>query len=158
MNKLYSIGIIAFYFSPILLGIIPSVQEKQETPIEIQEVKADEAEPPSITPPVEAPLDLNNKDDLKTFAKRKVIEKWGEGEWNSFDWIVNKESGWRVGVENPKSTAKGLCQLLKTNRTTYGVPDNADAEDELNGCIGYIEARYSTPNNAKEFWVAHGWY
>ena len=158
MNKLYSIGIIAFYFSPILLGIIPSVQEKQETPIEIQEVKADEAEPPSITPPVEAPLDLNNKDDLKTFARNKVIEKWGEGEWEAFEAIVQKESSWNPNAKNPRSTAYGLGQFLKATQRSYGIEGVSDPERQLEATMRYISDRYDTPSGAWSFHKKNNWY
>lgn len=156
MNKLYSIGIIAFYFSPILLGIIPSVQEKpDEKPIEVKEEVAETAEPPSTQ---ETPLDLNNKDDLKTFARNKVIEKWGEGEWEAFDALIQKESGWNPNAKNPRSTAYGLGQFLRATQRSYGIEGVSDPERQLEATMCYVSDRYGTPSGAWSFHRNNNWY
>ena len=95
-----------------------------------------EAEPPSI----------------QEYAKSKVSD------FASLDKLITKESNWRVGVENPNSSAKGLCQLLKYNRATYEVPENATGEQEIDGCLKYINARYGNETEAWVFWQANGWY
>jgi len=149
-----AITFITFIVIPATAGYIGLKQPEitlQATSEPSETISEPVSEPPSI---VEPPAPKT----LKEIAKERITQEFGEDNWGSFDWIVTHESGWRVGVENPRSTAKGLCQLLKANRATYGVPDNATADDELNGCVNYIKARYSDPNNAKSFWKKHGWY
>lgn len=149
---------IATYAVPIIvsiyLGVISSTSiekplelttEPNTAIVSVSSTPSTSKSPPKVEP-------------IKQYAYNKVVDIFGEDNWEAFDWIVTRESSWRVGIENPDSTAKGLCQLLKPNRITYGVPDNATLEQEVDGCISYIKARYSDPNSAKSFWENKGWY
>jgi septal ring factor EnvC (AmiA/AmiB activator) len=74
--------------------------------------------------------------------------------------IIMKESGGDPTADNPRSTAFGLGQLLLDGRVYY-LGANADTTDcalQLQAFRGYVRDRYGTAENARAFWLAHGWY
>jgi peptidoglycan hydrolase CwlO-like protein len=74
--------------------------------------------------------------------------------------IIMKESGGDPTADNPRSTAFGLGQLLIDGRRHY-LGANADTTDcalQLQAFRGYVRDRYATAENARAFWVSHGWY
>ena len=74
--------------------------------------------------------------------------------------ILLHESGGDPTADNPRSTAFGLGQLLIDGRRHY-LGANADTTDcalQLQAFRGYVRDRYGTAENARAFWVAHGWY
>jgi septal ring factor EnvC (AmiA/AmiB activator) len=74
--------------------------------------------------------------------------------------IIMKESGGDPTADNPRSTAFGLGQLLIDGRVHY-LGANADTTDcalQLQAFRGYVRDRYGTAENARAFWLAHGWY
>ena len=74
--------------------------------------------------------------------------------------IIMKESGGDPTADNPRSTAYGLGQLLIDGRRHY-LGANADTTDcalQLQAFRGYVRDRYGTADNARAFWVSHGWY
>lgn len=84
---------------------------------------------------------------------------WGEGEqWEALSWIIQKESGWRVDAQNPKSTAYGLFQHLDGTRKSYNCPKTSDIRVQTECGIRYIDARYGVPTNAVDFHKKKGWY
>lgn len=79
------------------------------------------------------------------------------------DWIMQKESSGRVSAKNPKSSAFGLGQLIRSNREAYakklGVdPDTQNFSHQLAMMKMYVAERYKTPQAARRFWEQHGWY
>ena len=74
--------------------------------------------------------------------------------------IIMKESGGDPTADNPRSTAFGLGQLLLDGRRRYlgGNYDTVDCGLQLQAFRGYVRDRYGTAENARAFWVAHGWY
>jgi septal ring factor EnvC (AmiA/AmiB activator) len=75
-------------------------------------------------------------------------------------WIIMHESGGDPTADNPRSTAFGLGQLLLDGRRHY-LGANADTTDcglQLQAFRGYVGDRYGTAENARAFWIAHGWY
>jgi septal ring factor EnvC (AmiA/AmiB activator) len=74
--------------------------------------------------------------------------------------VIMKESGGDPTADNPRSTAFGLGQLLIDGRVHY-LGANADTTDcalQLQAFRGYVRDRYGTAENARAFWIAHGWY
>jgi septal ring factor EnvC (AmiA/AmiB activator) len=74
--------------------------------------------------------------------------------------IIMKESGGDPTADNPRSTAFGLGQLLLDGRRHY-LGDNYDTIDcglQLQAFRGYVRDRYGTAENARAFWLSHGWY
>ena len=93
---------------------------------------------------------------------RKVAGEYGftGAEAEALVQLANKESSFRVGVKNPKSSATGLFQLLKGN---FGYMPNGqasigNAREETIGGLNYIKGRYGTPSQALNFHSKKGWY
>jgi len=95
---------------------------------------------------------------IQQVAYEKVSDRFGSDQWESFNKIVQKESGWDAKAQNPHSTAKGLCQFLSQTRKSYRLDENATAEEQINACIAYIADRYKTPNEAWSFHQQKNWY
>jgi peptidoglycan hydrolase CwlO-like protein len=75
-------------------------------------------------------------------------------------WIIMHESGGDPTADNPRSTAFGLGQLLLDLRQRLLGADYAtiDCAKQLYAFRAYVKERYGTAENAKAFWLAHGWY
>src|SRR6266542_3092783 len=75
-------------------------------------------------------------------------------------WIIMKESGGDPTAANPNSTAFGLGQLLLDlrQRLLGADYDTIDCGKQLYAFRAYVKERYGTAENAKAFWIAHGWY
>lgn len=67
--------------------------------------------------------------------------------------IVMRESGGDPYAQNPASGASGLFQRVPGSLVVLG-----DAEGQVKDGIAYIKNRYSTSENAWEFWRRHHWY
>jgi hypothetical protein len=81
--------------------------------------------------------------------------------WNdSLRFIMGKESGGQVNIQNPSSSARGLFQLTAAN---YNLNPNGAASfgngvEEAQGGIRYIKQRYGTADNAVVHWQQLHWY
>ena len=75
-------------------------------------------------------------------------------------WIIMRESGGDPTAANPSSTAFGLGQLLLDlrQRLLGADYDTIDCGKQLSAFRAYVKERYGTAENAKAFWIAHGWY
>jgi septal ring factor EnvC (AmiA/AmiB activator) len=75
-------------------------------------------------------------------------------------WIIMHESGGDPTAANPRSTAFGLGQLLLDlrQRLLGADYDTIDCGKQLSAFRSYVKERYGTAENAKAFWLAHGWY
>lgn len=130
----------------------------QEAPQVKTELTAEaQAEPPSIEL-VKPAYDLSKKEDLKKFAQEKVKETFGDGQWEAFDKLITKESGWNVKAKNPHSTAFGLGQFLASTQKNYGIEGCTDPEKQLLATIQYVKDRYNNPFGAWNYHLAKGWY
>lgn len=78
-------------------------------------------------------------------------EGWSERQWNCLDELIFRESSWNPRADNPRSSAYGLFQVLKTEHGTK-VPDQVERGFE------YIKHRYDTPCSALRFHNRKGWY
>jgi hypothetical protein len=74
--------------------------------------------------------------------------------------IIMKESRGDPTADNPRSTAFGLGQLLLDGRRHYlgANYDTIDCGLQLGAFRGYVRDRYGTAENARAFWLDHGWY
>ena len=89
-------------------------------------------------------------------AYAQSLMKWQYPHWNKSEWralvkLWGKESGWNHKADNPKSTAYGIAQMLKTKP---GTP----APQQIARGLVYIEHRYDKPSKAWAHWRAKGWY
>lgn len=113
---------------------------------------------PFIEPEVKPALPVEI--DIKTYAQQLVQETFGDGQWDSFNAIVNKESGhWKVIGDHPgASSAYGLFGFLNSTWSTVGCVKTQDQYEQVRCGIKYIEQRYGTPNKAWQFHRANNWY
>jgi hypothetical protein len=86
----------------------------------------------------------------------QVPESWHAG----LQFIMMQESGGRVDVRNPASSARGLFQLTASNYhlNPHGVHSFGNAVEEAQGGIRYVEERYGTVDNAVAHWRARRSY
>lgn len=97
-----------------------------------------------------------SKSEIKEYARQQVIARWGEGEWNAFDNIVQRESGWNANSVNRSSCACGLFQLYPCSKG--GASYRKSYQVQVQKGIDYISYRYGTPSKAWKFWQKHHWY
>lgn len=97
------------------------------------------------------------EDVIKNYAYWRIYYTWSPTEWDSFNWLVMKESGWNPEAQNPDSTAYGICQFLNSTYELYG-EKTSDYKKQLDMCVEYIKDRYGNPTKAVEFHKIHNWY
>lgn len=75
------------------------------------------------------------------------------------DYILTKESGWRVNAVNRSSGATGLCQSLPASKMASSGSDYLiNPVTQLKWCNGYAIGRYGSWSNAYNFWLANHWW
>jgi len=92
----------------------------------------------------------------KAMALENVPPSWKDG----LQFIMHKESGGRVGIQNPVHSARGLFQLTSANYhlNPNGAASFGNAVEEAQGGIRYIKQRYGSVDNAVAHWQQHRWY
>lgn len=105
----------------------------------------------------ESETHCDDYDTIKGYAKCEVTQRFGSSEWESFEWIVEKESRWIDTAQNPYSSAFGLCQFLTMTWDRYG-EKTTDPKLQIQYCFDYLEDRYDTPTKAKNFHIKKGYY
>lgn len=89
---------------------------------------------------------------IKEYAFVKVVETFGRPEWENFEEIIRRESGWTSSrAQNPQSSAFGLAQFLNSTWKTVGCVKTEDAYIQIDCAVKYIQSRYNTPTQAKLF-------
>ncbi len=105
-----------------------------------------------------APLEIIRVLSPQEYAKEKVIEKWGEAEWSSFDTIIIRESNWNHLAANPTSSARGYCQTMMSLHKDVSADFLTNPNEQIDWCVKYIATRYQTPSKALQFWNANKWF
>lgn len=75
--------------------------------------------------------------------------------------LVGRESSWNPNADNPKSSAYGYGQFLKSTREQYEKKYGIKYDTPLNQLIltiHYIKDRYGNPINALRFWDENHYY
>ncbi|KDE46289.1 hypothetical protein DI43_15200 [Geobacillus sp. CAMR12739] len=75
--------------------------------------------------------------------------------------LVGRESSWNPNADNPKSSAYGYGQFLKSTREQYERKYGIKYDTPLNQLIltiHYIKDRYGNPINALRFWDENHYY
>lgn len=75
--------------------------------------------------------------------------------------LVGRESSWNPNAKNPKSSARGYGQLLKSTRKQYERKYGIKYDTPLNQLIltiHYIKDCYGNPINALRFWDKYNYY
>ena len=95
------------------------------------------------------------KGNLIDYAKGKVVERFGESEWQPFYEIIMRESGWNWQARNKSSGAFGLGQALPASKMGEL---GKSPEGQIEWVIAYISDRYDTPSSALYWHNSHNWY
>jgi hypothetical protein len=91
----------------------------------------------------------------KVLAKRLLTQK----QFACLNKLLIKESNWNVLSKNPKSSAKGIGQLLDATRKNLGMePKKKDGTAQLVATLSYIHRRWVNPCNAWGFFSKHNYY
>jgi hypothetical protein len=91
----------------------------------------------------------------KVLAKRLLTKK----QFQCLDKLLIRESQWTVTSKNPKSSAKGIGQLLDATRRNLGMePKKKDGTAQLVATLSYIHRRHVNPCNAWRFFSEHRYY
>jgi len=107
--------------------------------------------------PVPDVSDVQFERQLPTEVSRSYVrlqvkyEGWTGDEWVCLDELVRRESTWSNIADNPKSSAYGLFQMLKT-------PKGLSIGEQTERGIKYIKKRYDTPCNALNHHDRRGFY
>jgi len=99
-------------------------------------------------------MKIDHKMFAKAMAKSKVLKMFGKDadrQWSALAKLWGKESAWNYKAKNPRSSAYGIAQVLKT-------PRNSTIEYQVNNGLKYIVHRYGTPAKAWAFHQRNGWY
>lgn len=140
---------VSIFIIPTIIATALAIKQPEQVKIKVnQEGNSveEQAEPPSMEPERLA---------IKDYAHSKVDEKFGEGHWENFDKLINKESGWNPNAQNPRSTAYGLAQFLDS---TWQNGKTSDPYKQIDEAIEYIADRYGSPTEAWNFHRQRGWY
>ena len=80
-------------------------------------------------------------------------------QFNDLLWLMAQESGGVVDLRNPKSSARGLYQLLppQYELNPNGEKSFGNAVEECQGGIRYILGRYYTAASARVVWETNHW-
>ena len=103
-------------------------------------------------------IEIKYEDPVKNHAYQQVVKKWGEAEWEAFDILVKRESGWKSNAQNPTSSAYGLMQFLNSTWSGVGCEKTTDPDKQIDCGIAYVEKRYETPSKALSFHYRMNWY
>jgi len=92
------------------------------------------------------------RDMSRSYVRIKVKDEgWTDNEWVCLDELIFRESSWDKDAANPRSSAYGLFQMLKTK------PETPLRKQTERG-IKYIKHRYDTPCKALSFHDRRGYY
>lgn len=125
---------------------------------------------PEIVEPIVEVIEIKYEDPVKDYAYWQIVDKWGEAEWEAFNYIISRESAnWTVLEEHYptgytkdgiKSSAYGLGGFLDGTWAGVGCTKTNDPYKQIDCTIKYIEQRplYGTPSKAKAFHLANNYY
>lgn len=80
-----------------------------------------------------------------------LIKGWDGKQWVCINELIDRESKWSNIADNPKSSAYGLFQMLKT-------PIGLSVSEQTERGLRYIEHRYDTPCEALRHHNRRNWY
>jgi membrane-bound lytic murein transglycosylase MltF len=81
-------------------------------------------------------------------------------QFTCLDYVLTHESHWNSKAKNPKSSARGIGQLLDETYRNIGMKHSTDSRAQLIATLAYISRWYGSagPCGAKAHWLKHKWY
>ncbi|UZF57714.1 tape measure protein [Gordonia polyisoprenivorans] len=98
---------------------------------------------------------------IKDAFRSGLREAWRTGQpWTDTDYIVGKESGWKVDATNPSSGAFGLGQWNPSSGTLQKYLPDKSTDPTVQGKAfdRYVNDVYTDPMGARAHWDQYGWY
>jgi SLT domain-containing protein len=94
--------------------------------------------------------------DGKELARELLTTK----QYKCFSSLVGKESSWKNNAHNPKSSAKGVGQLLDSTYRNLGMKHSQVEAAQVVATLAYIGRKYgsSGPCGAWKHWQKKKWY
>lgn len=103
----------------------------------------------------EEPKNPYDEKSPKGIAWKINLERFGIENWESWNLLIEKESGWNPYAINQSSGACGIPQSLPCSKMDC---ERWDYECQLEWMANYIEDRYETPMKALAFHFEKNWY
>lgn len=143
-------------------GVIETPRATDITQLPTTEnVKTSSAVPQDIKAAVVAPAPsvapfCDDKPSCQAYARTIVPSD----QWNCFNTLIEKESGWRPFVWNEQgSGAFGLVQALPAGKmSSEGSDWQTNGATQLRWGLSYMNERYGGPCMALQFHLSHNWY
>ena len=106
-----------------------------------------------------APISVD-PDSAQGIAREMLLARgWGDDQFSCLVKLWNKESGWRVDADNPRSSAYGIPQALPGSKmASVGADWRTNPATQITWGLGYISGRYGTPCGAWSHSQAKNWY
>lgn len=98
---------------------------------------------------------------IKDAFRSGLREAWRTGQpWTDTDYIVGRESGWKVDATNPSSGAFGLGQWNPSSGTLQKYLPDKSTDPAVQGKAfdRYVGDVYTDPMGARSHWDQYGWY
>lgn len=135
----------------------------QPTPNIEQAHEEAETEPASTTELVEiietSPAPEKSQRELnREYVAEYGRDRFGADQVPALLELVNRESGFDNLAQNPRSTAFGLFQFIRSTWGAYGYEQTSDPIIQIEAGLDYIEKRYGTPQKALQFHNINHWY
>ena len=99
--------------------------------------------------------------DPREMARQILKNKYnyGDDQYSCFNYIIMRESMWRVNATNRSSGAYGIPQALPGSKMATIASDwRTNPATQIIWGIEYMKKRYGSPCAAKGFKASHGWY
>ena len=99
--------------------------------------------------------------DPREIARQIMKNKYNYGadQYDCFNYIIMRESMWKVNATNRSSGAYGIPQALPgTKMATVANDWRTNPATQIIWGIKYMNQRYGSPCEAKVFKASHGWY
>lgn len=99
--------------------------------------------------------------DPREIARQTLRNTYGYGadQYSCFNYIIMRESMWKVNATNPSSGAYGIPQALPGSKMATVAADwRTNPATQIIWAIEYMKDRYGSPCDAQGFKAALGWY
>lgn len=99
--------------------------------------------------------------DPREIARQMMRNRygWGETQFECYNNVIMRESGWNPLADNPTSSAYGIPQALPGKRMAqFGSDWRTNPVTQITWGLWYVKGSYGTPCNAWSFKQKHGWY
>jgi SLT domain-containing protein len=92
----------------------------------------------------------------KQIARELLTKK----QYSCFTKLIGKESAWKSSAKNPKSSAKGIGQLLDSTYRNLGMKHSEAGVPQVVATLAYIGRKYGSggPCAAWKHFQRHNWY